>query len=48
MNPHELDQLLLKNEKRIEQIKARFFEKKETIKSYHDVLQEQKDQFSTK
>ena len=48
MNSTELDQLLVKNEARIEAIKARFFEKKENIKTYQEVLAESKENFETK
>lgn len=48
MKEQELDQLLVKNEKRIEEIKARFFQKRDNIKSYHEVLIEEKENFTTK
>jgi hypothetical protein len=48
MNQAELDQLLVINEKRIDEIKARFFEKRDTIKTFHDVLIEQKETFETR
>ena len=38
MNQGELDQLLAINEKRIEEIKNQYFEKRDKIKSYHDVM----------
>jgi hypothetical protein len=40
MNQQELDQLLVKNEARIEEIKARFFDKQSKTATYHDVLHE--------
>jgi hypothetical protein len=48
MNSNELDSLLVRNESRIEAIKARFFEKKENIKTYKEVLVESKENFETK
>ena len=44
----ELDVLLEKNEARINAIKEKFEFRKENIKSFHDVLVEQKEAFETK
>ena len=48
MNQTELDKLLEKNEERIRLIKERYLEKKENIQTYHDLINEVKDQFETK
>ena len=48
MNQQELDQLLQKNEARIEEIKARFNLKMSNTQTYHEVLHEQKENFKTR
>lgn len=48
MNQNELDVLLQKNEHRIDEIKARYLQKCEKIKSYQELLIEQKESFETK
>jgi hypothetical protein len=48
MNTAELDELLEKNESRINAIKERFQLKKSEIKSFHEVLTEQKEAFEVK
>ena len=48
MNANELDNLLEKNEARIEAIKQRYLEKKENIQTYHDLVIEQKEDWETK
>lgn len=40
--------MLAHNEKRIDEIKARYFEKRDTIKTFHEVLQETKETFETR
>ena len=48
MNMNELDTLLAKNESRIEAIKEKFQLKRGDIKSFHEVLTEQKEAFEIK
>lgn len=48
MNMNELDTLLEKNESRINAIKEKFQLKRGEIKSFHEVLTEQKEAFETK
>ena len=48
MNPNELDKLLEKNEARIKDIKERYLAKKENIQTYHDLVNELKDNFETR
>ena len=48
MDMNELDFLLEKNESRINAIKEKFDLKRSAIKSYHDVLVEQKETFEIK
>ena len=48
MNTSELDVLLEKNEARINAIKEKFDLRKESIKSFHEVLVEQKEEFETR
>ena len=48
MNMTELDVLLEKNEARINAIKEKFDLRRGSIKSYHEVLAENKEEFETK
>ena len=48
MNLTELGQLGDKNSERVEQIKAQYEIRREGVKSYQDVVHEQKDNWSTK
>ena len=48
MNFDELDQLKAKNEKRVREIEERYFNKKESIKTYKEVMTELKEHWETK
>jgi|LauGreDrversion4_2_1035121.scaffolds.fasta_scaffold52649_3 hypothetical protein len=48
MNFDELDQLKAKNEKRVKEIEERYFNKKEGIKTYKEVMTELKEHWETK
>ena len=48
MNFDELDQLKSKNEKRIKEIEERYFNKKEGIKTYKEVMTELKETWEIK
>lgn len=48
MNFDELDQLKAKNEKRVKEIEERYFQSKAGIKTYKEVITEQKESWETK
>lgn len=48
MNFDELNQLLAKNQKRVAQIEKTFFDEKNAIKSYNEVIKEMKENWTTK
>jgi tRNA U34 5-methylaminomethyl-2-thiouridine-forming methyltransferase MnmC len=48
MNFDELDQLKSKNEKRIREIEEKYFESKNGIKTYKEVMTEMKESWETK
>lgn len=48
MNFDELDQLKVKNLKRIQEIEAKYFDSKNGIKTYKEVMTEMKEGWETK
>jgi hypothetical protein len=48
MNLRELDQLAVKNEARIRDIEDRYFQRRDGIKTYKEIIEEQKENWETK